>query len=253
MKNSKWEDIKFKNVLVIGLGEVGTPLLDVVSEVYNTQGLDVEPKKIHGDIDLLHICYPYSPNFGQTTINYINKFKPKLTIIESTVLPFTTKKIYEKTREPICHSPVRGRQTDGFRWAYLTYTKFIGPAKPEYGVAAQNYYNSLGFKTYVCHSPLETEFMKILNTTYYGLMITWFQEIHRICSKFGLKEEEIIRFFKTNEEDSKGKHPRPTFYPGVIRGHCVIPNAKLLNEIFPSIFVRAILQSNEKRQKEVEF
>ena len=82
-------------------------------------------------------------------------------------------------------------------------------------------------------------------------MIAWFQEVHRICKKFRVKEDEINHFFKTNEENSKGKHPRPVFYPGVILGHCVIPNAKLLNQTYPSNFVKAILESNEKRKKEI--
>jgi len=244
--------LKVKNVLVIGLGEIGAPLLEIVKGVYDAEGLDIEPKEIHGAFDVLHICFPYSENFVETTTNYINKFCPKLTIIESTVLPFTTNKIYEKTKTAICHSPVQGRKADGFKWAYFSYTKFIGPAKPEFGKLAEEYYQSLSFKTYACNSPLETEFMKILNTTYYGLMITWFQEIHRICEKFNLKEEEIIEFFRTSERDSGGKHLRPVFYPGVIRGHCVVPNAKLLNELYPSLFVKVLLESNEKRKKEVE-
>ena len=246
---SRLKDTKVENVLVIGLGEIGAPLLELVDEVYNAQGLDIKPEKIQGPIDLLHICFPYDETFEQATIDYIGEFNPKLTIIESTVLPFTTNRIYEETLKPICHSPVRGRKADGFRWAYLTYTKFIGPAKPEFGKLAEEYYKSLGFKTYICSSPLETEFMKILNTTYYGLMITWFQEIHRICRKFGIKEEEVIEFFKTNERESDGKHPRPVFYPGVIRGHCIIPNAKLLDTIYPSDFAKAILESNKTQEK----
>lgn len=95
--------------------------------------------------------------------------------------------------------------------------------------------------------------MKILNTTYYGLMIAWFQEIQRICKKFKVREDEINYFFKTNEDNSEGKYPRPVFYPGVIRGHCVIPNAKLLDQMYPSTFVKAILESNEKRKKEIAF
>jgi len=244
--------LKVKNVLVIGLGEIGAPLLEIVKGVYDAEGLDIEPKEIHGAFDVLHICFPYSENFVETTTNYINKFHPKLTIIESTVLPFTTNKIYEKTKTAICHSPVRGRKADGFKWGYFTYTKFIGPAKPEFGKMAEEYYQSLGFKTYLCNSPLEPEFMKVLNTTYYGLMIAWFQEIHRICKKFNLKEEEIIEFFRTNTVDSGGKHPRPVLYPGVIRGHCVVPNAKLLNELYPSPFGKVLLESNEKREKELE-
>lgn len=242
--------MNLKSVLVTGLGEIGAPLLEIVKGVYHVEGLDIEPREVHGSFDVLHVCFPYGEGFVKTAIDYMNEFRPKLTIIESTVLPFTTNKIYEKTKKPICHSPVRGRKADGFKWAYFTYTKFIGPAKPEFGKMAEEYYQSLGFKTHVCRSPLETEFMKILNTTYYGLMITWFQEIHRICEKFDLQEKEIIKFFKTNERDSGGKHPRPVFYPGTITGHCVIPNAELLSKLYPSSFVKALLESNEKRKKE---
>ncbi len=240
-----------KRVLIVGLGEIGAPLLEIVREVFQAEGLDIKPKEVHGPFDVLHICFPYGPEFVDIAAKYINKFHPELTIIESTVLPFTTSKIFEKTQRPICHSPVRGRKADGFKWAYFTYTKFIGPVKPEFGEIAEEYYKALGFKTHKCNSSLETEFMKILNTTYYGLMITWFQEIHRICRKFDLNEEEIIEFFRTNEKDSGGKHQRPIFYPGVIRGHCVIPNAKMLNEVYHSPFVKVLLDSNEKREKEV--
>jgi hypothetical protein len=244
--------LKVQKVLVVGLGEIGAPLLEIVRGVYSAEGLDIEPKQIHGPFDVLHICVPYNSDFVDTASDYVARFDPKLTIIESTVLPSTTDKIYEKTREPICHSPVRGRKADGFKWAYYAYTKFIGPAEPEFGKMAEDYYHSLGFKTLMCSSPMETEFMKILNTTYYGLMIVWFQEIHRICRQFKIDEKRIIEFFKSNEVNSGGKHPRPVFYPGVIKGHCVIPNAQLLNDIFPSPFVDIILTSNEKRKVEVE-
>lgn len=242
--------MKVRRVLVIGLGEIGAPLLEIVKGVYCAEGLDIEPQKVQSPVDVIHICFPYGENFVETTVDYVRKFRPKMVLIESTVMPLTTSKIYEKTLKAVCHSPVRGRVADGFKWGYFTYTKFIGPTKPEFGKMAEKYYQSLGFKTHTCSSPLETEFMKILNTTYYGLMITWFQEVHRICRKFNLKEEEIIEFFRTSEKDSGGKHQRPVFYPGVITGHCVIPNAKLLNELYPSPFVKTLLESNEKRKKE---
>jgi len=244
--------LTIENVLVVGLGEIGAPLLEIVRGVYSAEGLDVEPREIHEPVDVMHICFPYSEHFVETAVGYVTKFRPKLAIIESTVFPFTTSKIYEKTQAAICHSPVRGRKADGFKWAYFAYTKFIGPVKPEFGKMTEEYYHSLGLKTHICNSPLETEFMKILNTTYYGLMIGWFQEIHRICEKFHLKEEEIIEFFRTNERDSGGRHQRPVFYPGVITGHCVIPNAELLKELYPSPFVEVLLESNEKREKEIE-
>jgi len=244
--------LRVEKVLVVGLGEIGAPLLEIIRGVFRVEGIDIEQKEVQGSVDVMHICFPYNSNFVEVTTNYIERFDPKLTIIESTVLPFTTSKVYEKTHKAICHSPVRGRKADGFKWAYFTYTKFIGPVKPEFGKMAEEYYNSLGFKTCICTSHLETEFMKILNTTYYGLMISWFQEIHRICTRFNINEDEIIKFFRTNQTDSKGKHPRPVFYPGIIRGHCVIPNAKLLEKVHPSPFVDVLLESNEKRKKEIQ-
>ena len=85
--------MRVEKVLVIGLGEIGAPLLEIVKGVYSAEGLDIEPKEIHGPVDVLHICFPYSVDFVETATNYVNKFNPKLTIIESTVLPFTTSKI----------------------------------------------------------------------------------------------------------------------------------------------------------------
>jgi len=239
--------------LVVGVGEVGSPLYKIVKEVYpEAEWLDVEPKKIEKKISIMHICFRYSTSFVADAVNYIKQFQPELTLIESTVLPFTTHKIYQKTQEPICHSPIRGRTADGFSWGFFTYTKFIGPVSEEFGRMADEYYKSLGFKTRLCKSSLETEFMKILNTTYYGLMIAWFQEVDRICNKFNLNKEDVIEFMRSTEKESGGKHPRPIFYPDYIGGHCVVPNAKLLNQVYQSKFVETLLESNEKTRSQTE-
>ena len=66
--------ILFRNILVIGLGEIGAPLLEIVKGTYNAQGLDIEVREITESIDLIHICYPYSENFIQTSIDYIKRF-----------------------------------------------------------------------------------------------------------------------------------------------------------------------------------
>ncbi|UCH31493.1 MAG: hypothetical protein JSV05_08365 [Candidatus Bathyarchaeota archaeon] len=244
--------MRVRKVLVVGLGEIGAPLLEIIRGIFPAEGLDIESKEVHGPIDVMHVCFPYNAKFVETASDYVRRFDPKLTIIESTVLPFTTNKVYEQTLKAICHSPVRGRKTDGFKWGYFTYTKFIGPVRPEFGKMAEEYYQTIGFRTYLCNSPLETEFMKILNTTYYGLMITWFQEIHRICERFKINEKQVIEFFKTNERDSGGIHKRPVFYPGLISGHCIIPNAKLLSELYQSPFVKTLLESNKRRKAELE-
>lgn len=234
------------------MGEIGKPLYEIVRGIYpDVQWLDIETKEITGKIDVLHICIPYSSSFVTDVVKYINCYQPNLTIIESTVAPLTTSKIYAEVGGNICHSPVRGRNATGFKWGFFTFTKFIGGTKPAAGRMAEEYYRSLGFKTRICGSSLETEFMKIINTSYYGLCIAWFQEIDRICKKYNLDVSAIKEFIKSTEDDCGGKVSRPTYIGGYIEGHCVIPNALLLQQAFQSKFIDVLLESNEKKRNEM--
>jgi UDP-N-acetyl-D-mannosaminuronate dehydrogenase len=234
------------------MGEVGQPLFEIVRGIYpDVQWLDIETKEVSGKIDVMHICFPYSEHFVSDVVGYINRYQPSLTIIESTVLPFTTSKIYEQVGGNICHSPVRGRIATGFKWGLFAFTKFIGGTTAVAAKMAEEHYQSLGFKTRICGSPLETEFMKIINTSYYGLCIAWFQEIDRICKKYNLDVSAVKQFIKSTGDDSGGKVPRPVYYGGFIEGHCVIPNALLFQQAFPSKFIDILLESNEKKREEL--
>ena len=42
-----------ESILVIGLGEVGKPLLDVLSDQYNALGIDVAPIEMDGECDVM--------------------------------------------------------------------------------------------------------------------------------------------------------------------------------------------------------
>ncbi|MEK0325379.1 MAG: hypothetical protein QQN63_06705, partial [Nitrosopumilus sp.] len=117
---------------------------------------------------------------------------------------------------------------------------------------AQDYYKKLGLTTKISTSSRETELAKLLETTYYGLMISWFQEIDRICDNLGVNFDEVSDFIGRITDESKGKHMRPIFKPGFIGGHCVIPNAKILSKAYSSDFVDAILRSNDKTKAKLE-
>ncbi|MFQ6011995.1 MAG: hypothetical protein ACE5KG_07465, partial [Nitrososphaerales archaeon] len=155
---------------------------------------------------------------------------------------------------PIVHSPVVGRDSDDMGKCLLSYTKYIGApdGDTKSSSIAQDYYMSLGVRTKVSKSSTETELAKLLETTYYGLMISWFQEIDRMCDDLGASFDEITEFIGRITDESKGKHMRPTFWPGVIGGHCVIPNAKLLNGAHKSDFVDTLLKSNDKTRAKLK-
>jgi UDP-N-acetyl-D-mannosaminuronate dehydrogenase len=139
--------------------------------------------------------------------------------------------------------------TDGMKKGLLQYTKFIGPTSPDAGMKAKEYYATLGMKAYLCASPLETELGKIFETTYRGLMMSWFQEMHRICKRLDADYDQIVEFVGSTEKE--GKQPRPVFHPGVIGGHCIIPNAEKLVSVSQSRFAEALLESNRLREKEI--
>jgi UDP-N-acetyl-D-mannosaminuronate dehydrogenase len=245
---------RLHRVLIVGYGEVGKPLFETVRGVYpDVEWLDVQDKSVSIRPDIMHITFPEQDHesFIQSSARYIERFSPNLTLIESTVTPGTTTELHRrlKPKKMLCHSPVRGNMTEGMKKGLLQYTKYIGPVTPEAGAEASKYYETLGLKTCVCSSPAETELGKIFETTYRGLMMAWFQEIHRICRQLGAEYDQVVEFVGSTERE--GKQPRPVFHPGVIGGHCIIPNAEKLSSVYPSKFAEALLESNRKRIQEM--
>jgi UDP-N-acetyl-D-mannosaminuronate dehydrogenase len=242
------------SILIVGYGEVGKPMYEISRGIYpKVDWLDVEEKYVASNPSVMHICFPFKAkeSFVKNAVGYIERYDPELVLIESTVAPGTTISIHEKLeRKPLlCHSPVRGNMTEGMKKGLFQYTKFIGPVTPEAGIRAKEYYDTLGFKTKIANSPIDTELSKIFETTYRGIMMAWFQEMNRICDRFGASFDEITDFLGTTEKE--GRQARPIFHPGFIGGHCIIPNAEILEEVYPSKFAEALLESNKKRAEEL--
>jgi len=246
-----------KNILVIGLGEIGNALYQVIEESakYKLFKKDIEDIEINEEIDIMHICIPYIDNFVDIVVNYIEKYNPNLIIINSTLRPNTTNEIHKRTKKSIVHSPVRGKHP-GIREGLLLFTKFIGPIDKKSGETAKEHFESIGIKTEIMNSPVETELGKLFSTTYYGLCIAFHQEMERICKKFNADfEQTVTRFNETYNDGCKTTNPnilRPVLYPGVIGGHCVIPNIEILKKDAKSDFIDAIEKSNELKKKEEE-
>src|SRR5438067_13177462 len=113
------------DVVVVGLGEVGRPLFELVRENHKAIGIDIEPVITDGACAVLHICYPFSERFVRTTAEYIEETGPALTVINSTVAPGTTRAVYGMIRTPIVYSPIRGKHIK-MKSDLLHYTKFVG-------------------------------------------------------------------------------------------------------------------------------
>lgn len=231
------------SVVIVGLGEVGRPLLQLLSKHYKTIGVDiVPPDGPVGKVDVLHICYPFEiKDFVGETARYIDMFKPALTVINSTVAIGTTRAVAQRTGTPLAHSPVRGKHVRMLE-ELGKYTKFIGATDPASGRYAAEHFAGAGLKTRILSAPEATEVAKLSETTYFGLLIAWAQEVERYCDQAGQAYEEIGAFY-----EEIPFFPTTKYFPGIIGGHCVLPNIDLLRRFDDSSLLRAIQASNRAK------
>ena len=233
-------------VVVVGLGEIGKPLLDLITERFEAVGVDIDPVEVNGGCEILHICFPFEiEDFVGVSVQYIEKYRPSLTVINSTVAPGTSRRIYSLTGKPIAHSPVRGKHVK-MREDILHYTKFIGGIDEQASQKASEHFSKIGLKTTILSSPEATELAKLTETTYFGLLIMWAQEVERYCTQFGLDYDEVVSFY-----DEIHFFPPVGYFPGVIGGHCVMPNVKILKGVLKSDILNAIEKSNEMKAKNI--
>ncbi len=230
--------MKTKDV-VAGLGEIGRPIQKLISKGELTVGFDINKKlmdvnKFQKNIDVptktLHVCIPFTNNFRHNVITLCGKFSPKCLVIHSTLQPYTTKKLQNKLTIPVIFSPTRGVHK---RMLYdlKRYTKFfaIEPDAPKKIWAITMYAKSMkkcGVKAQKMSDPITLELAKIIcDTSYYGWLINYAQLSKMIATENHVDYDEMWTF---SDEIHKHLGNRPKMYPGIIGGHCVIPNLDLI-------------------------
>ena len=222
--------------IVLGMGEVGETLFHLLEERnIDSIGIDVDSSKCKNyskndhikNPEYLHVCLPGElSEFMDITLNWINKIDGlEVVLVHSTVKPGTTKKIQEKSKIPILFSPVRGvhkRFLDDIK----KYTKFISSDKenidPKIKLDLEKRFEKIDWMS----TTKTAELAKILvDTTYYGWLINYAQITKMICEKEGIDFDEMWKFA---DEIHENLGNRPKMYPGIIGGHCVIPNLNLI-------------------------
>ena len=213
--------------LIIGAGEVGISLYRVLKPYYPVTIKDKEKLEIKG-IEILHICFPYSKDFIKKVREYQKEYKPKYTIIHSTVKIGTSKKL------DAVHSPVVGIHPY-LEQSLKTFIKFLGGEKA--GEVA-DYFRRAGIKAYITGKSETTELTKILSTTKYGLDISFTKEVKRLCEENKVPFEFWTLWNKNYnfgyEKLGYPEYQRPELIPIMkkIKGHCVSQNLKLLKTKF---------------------
>ncbi|MFL5616659.1 MAG: hypothetical protein ACJ796_23540 [Gemmatimonadaceae bacterium] len=123
------------------------------------------------------------------------------------------------------------------------YVKFVGARDEAVASRIAGYFSRAGMKTRVLSSPEATELAKLTETTYFGVLIAFAQDVDRMSRQLGVPYDDVVTFY-----EEIGYLPRTKFFPGIIGGHCVMPNIKLLKRCFDSRLLDALEWSNELRK-----
>jgi UDP-N-acetyl-D-mannosaminuronate dehydrogenase len=223
--------------IILGMGEVGETLFDLfVERNFECIGIDVNDSKcknysknsIIENPEFLHVCLPGElTGFEDITSNWIDNLKDlKAVLVHSTVIPGTTKNIQKKSKVPILFSPIRGVHKR-FSEDIKKYTKFISSDTDLIDQSIKSDLEKRFHKIDWMSTTKTAELAKILvDTTYYGWLINYAQITKMICEKEGVDFDEMWKFADEIHENLSN---RPKMYPGIIEGHCVIPNLNLMD------------------------
>ena len=228
-----------KKDIVAGLGEIGLPILKLISKKENAVGYDLDKKLMNEKkfkkfesltTRFLHIAIPVNENFNLNVIQLYKKFQPECIVVHSTISPGTTEQLQKKLTIPLIFSATRGihkRMIQDLK----RYTKFFAISKnaPKKQWAISEYHKTMkkcGIKTQQMSKPETLELAKILcDTSYLGWLINYAQLTNTIAIKHNVDYDEMWEF---SDEIHQILGNRPKMYPGFIGGHCVIPNLELI-------------------------
>ena len=229
-----------KKDVVAGLGEIGFPILQLISKEEPAIGYDLNEKLMNKSqfkkfenlpTSFLHVAIPVTKKFTSNLKQLYKKFKPECIVIHSTISPGTTELIQKNIDVPVIYSATRGvhkRMLKDIR----RYTKFFSISKsaPKKQWATKTFSKKMkkyGIKTKQMSKPETLELAKILcDTSYLGWLINYSQITNVIAKSHDVNYDEMWTF---SDEIHKILGNRPKMFPGFIGGHCVIPNLELIN------------------------
>lgn len=226
------------NTLLLGFGEVGQAIYSLLKDFHNIDYVSLEKENLTRPIEnntVLLVAIPYSNKFRTIVRKYQEKLNIKATIIFSTV-PIGTSRSLNAV-----HSPVEGRHPD-LEGSMKVMKRWVGGRNK---IASQFFWNA-GIKVMQVPNPEFTEFLKLRSTSLYGLNIEFARYSKEVSDDLKMPFEMTCEYDEDYNELYKTlgcfKFQRYILDApeGNIGGHCVVPNAKLLDEQYPSIFLKEI-------------
>lgn len=238
-------------IALLGAGQIGTAIGRIAAEAnFNVLTKDLSPdpelrfdefgeKRPDEQVEALHVCIPFKNDkadaFYSSIKDAVEKLKPGMIVLHSTVPLGTTDKLANQTEVPVFHSPVTGNHPDLKKDIQKYFIKFVGGRNnPELAI---EHLKKMGIEQVEdAKSSINTEMGKMTIIDAYGLSILFVKAINDLCKVYGADFDTVYKKFMTNYNDGYS-HSKPNVHqpvltptPGPIGGHCVIPDAILLQK-----------------------
>lgn len=237
--------------VVIGAGEVGSAVIGLLRDGNSVSVIDKDPTKTvmadEFNHDVMHICIPYSRSFVEDVREYVDRMEPKRVLIWSSVPIGTTREVSPDA----CHTLVEGKHPNILEYLQ-SMVRWIGGENIEAVDFFTRLFSDLGLDTRAVPSSDFTEFLKLRSTSKYGINIAWTNYEARTAEKLGMPFE-LVNEFDTEYNKLYRDAALMQFQRYIltdpkdeIGGHCVVSNAKLLNEQHPSELLEMIIKMEKK-------
>ncbi|MCL2134975.1 MAG: NAD(P)-binding domain-containing protein [Candidatus Bathyarchaeota archaeon] len=257
-------------VCVIGLGQIGFPVAKyITTKGYNVWGLDINPVAVEYGIqkgkfkattqwdqlpkaDVYIICVTTGQINNQADLTAVFQVSKKiaekadittLVAIESTILPGTSKKIFEeifKNKVLLVHAPHRywADQEDKYG---VNQVRVIGGVNTESLEAGMKFYkDQLGIPMHKVSSVEVAEMCKIIENSHRYLQIAFAENLKMMCAHIDLNFDELREAMNT-----KWNVDLPEARDGIGR-HCLPKDIRYVTSLTPSILLNSAIEVDQK-------
>jgi hypothetical protein len=231
--------------VLIGKGQIGTAIQSILEPDISYDIIDGAFPDLDDEVDFLHIAIPYSDQF----IDIVNSYIDRLTFTEDGgTIVYSTVKIgtCSKIKGQVAHSPVEGVHPR-LAESILRSNRWIGCSDIIFAEYVKDMWSDYT-DVVIVHKSEYTEFMKLRSTAKYGINLVWTDYENQIAEAIGMPFE-YIKYFDQDYNDLYSRLGNPEYQryildppEGHIGGHCVVPNAELLNEQYPSELLDKIIE-----------
>jgi hypothetical protein len=228
--------------IICGFGEIGKAVKEAVSPdalVYDLSMTDQSPQI--DNLEIMHICFPYSDKFIQYAQGYIDQWQPEHIAIWSTVPIGVTKQVSGIA----VHTPVEGKHPS-LATSIRIMTRWVGCNNQEQADFFTDYFKARHFVVRSVPNSDYTEALKLLGTTEYGINLLYADYKKRVAEAIGMDYELTKRwnrdYNQLYRELGLNQFQKFVLDPpgGKLGGHCVRENSILLNEQYPDTLLQRI-------------